>query len=213
MLDYTIYTKRLRKKTGEGKVRAGESVETGWMGLTFRLLKYLPHATQNFKPMEVARSGDDIQSAIQVEFNGKPFWMMLNSNLKFFTDSQVYYFGYVNRAIKLDFDIALKDFQVGRYQGTNRAATYASDVFVIGKDREPQGPIHIAMNEPLYHEGFTFYQASFSEDENTGRPTTSVLSVNRDPGRWIKYLGSLMIVLGSILLFYFRGRKRKKASA
>ena len=59
------------------------------------------------------------------------------------------------------------------------------------------------MNEPLKHEGFTFYQASFERDES-GKPVTSILSVNHDPGRWVKYLGSFLIVLGSVVLFYFR---------
>jgi hypothetical protein len=59
------------------------------------------------------------------------------------------------------------------------------------------------MNEPLKHKGYTFYQSSFEEDK-MGNPVTSVLTVNYDPGRWLKYIGCLLIVLGSILLFYFK---------
>lgn len=62
------------------------------------------------------------------------------------------------------------------------------------------------MNEPLKHAGFTFYQASFQDDENTGKPIASILSVNQDPGRWWKYMGSLVMTIGTILLFYFRKR-------
>ena len=108
--------------------------------------------------------------------------------------------------------LGLKDFEVGRYQGTRRAASYASDVQVVEKDKSVNGPYHISMNEPLYYKNFTFYQSSFQEDE-MGRPTTSIFSVNRDPGRWIKYLGSLMIVWGSILLFWRKRKRRPKKKA
>jgi cytochrome c biogenesis protein ResB len=64
------------------------------------------------------------------------------------------------------------------------------------------------MNEPLKHNGFTFYQASFQENQ-TGEATTSILSVNKDPGRWIKYLGSFLIVLGTIVMFYFKHYRLK----
>ena len=93
---------------------------------------------------------------------------------------------------------------MGRYQGTKRAASYASWV----KIPQAYDNFHISMNEPLKHGGFTFYQASYEEDE-MGKPTRSILSVNYDPGRPLKYFGSFLIVLGTLLLFYFR-RKRKK---
>jgi cytochrome c biogenesis protein ResB len=65
------------------------------------------------------------------------------------------------------------------------------------------------MNEPLKHGGYTLYQASFQQGP-TGEPIASILSVNYDPGRWIKYLGSLIICLGVIWLFY---QKRRTARA
>ena len=41
------------------------------------------------------------------------------------------------------------------------------------------------------------------------RPTVSIFSVNRDPGRVWKYIGSLLIVLGSIMLFAVKYRKAR----
>ena len=75
----------------------------------------------------------------------------------------------------------------------------------MGKD------VLISMNEPLDYQGYTFYQSSFQEDE-MGKPIASVLSVNYDPGRWIKYIGSLLIVFGAIHLFYRRWKKAKGKS-
>jgi hypothetical protein len=62
------------------------------------------------------------------------------------------------------------------------------------------------MNEPLEKHRFTIYQSSY-EDGNP-RPTTSIFSVNQDPGRSWKYSGSLLIVLGSILLFAEKYRRK-----
>src|SRR5690606_6537855 len=45
-LDYEIYTASKGGKTAEGKIKEGESLETGWMGLKFLLLRYLPQARE-----------------------------------------------------------------------------------------------------------------------------------------------------------------------
>ena len=208
-----MYSERLKKITGTGTVKAGGSFETGWMGLTFRVLKYLPKSREKFHFKKVARANPPATtSAIRFQFKGQTHWMAMNSNIKLFSDSQFYYVSLGHRVIPLDFSLRLKDFEVGRYQGTRRAASYASDVQVVEKDKSVNGPYHISMNEPLYYKNFTFYQSSFQEDE-MGRPTTSIFSVNRDPGRWIKYLGSLMIVWGSILLFWRKRKRRPKKKA
>jgi len=205
VLDYRIYSERLKKMTHSGKIKAGESIETGWMDLKLSILKYLPRSRERFHFTPVKRDVPPVTTAaLRFHFKGQTYWMAMNSSVKLFSDSQFYYVSLGHRILNLDFSIRLKDFEVGRYQGTRRAATYASDVEVLdGKTIE--GPINISMNEPLYYKDITFYQSSFSEDE-TGRAVSSVFSVNRDPGRWIKYIGSLMIVFGSILLFW---RKRR----
>jgi len=110
----------------------------------------------------------------------------------------MYYVTFANRRIDIGFPMTLSKFNIGRYQGTMRAASYESEVDVPGLGRRT-----ISMNEPLKYNGFTFYQASFEQDAQ-GRPVASILSVNHDPGRWVKYLGSLLMVFGSIVLFYFK---------
>jgi cytochrome c biogenesis protein ResB len=175
------------------------------MGLQMRFLKYMPQAKEELHFTRLDRpEGDNTTSALQFEYDGKNYWLALNSNVRVFTDVNVFLFSFANRRVDLGFEIALKDFNVGRYQGTMRAASYASDVEGAGF-----GKAHISMNQPLKHNGFTFYQASFQEDKQTGRATASVLSVNRDPGRPLKYLGSALIVLGTIVMFYFKRYRAK----
>ena len=80
------------------------------------------------------------------------------------------------------------------------------------KVRDGHKEVLISMNNPLKYDGFTFYQASFEQDD-MGNPTASILSVNNDPGRFLKYLGSMLLVLGSIHLFYMKRRKVKVQNA
>lgn len=202
-LDYEIHTARDPKAVKRGRVRPGDTLETGWMGLVFRMLKYLPHAEEqiSFKPTH--QMTPMTTSALRLSYGGQEHWLGFGSRLRLFSDQAVYVIQYRNTHIELDFDIHLKEFKVGRYPGTIRAASYESLVAVPGP-----GDVTISMNEPLKTRGYTFYQASFQEDEQR-RPIASILSVNWDPGRWIKYLGSLLIVFGTIHLFYFKRRVAK----
>lgn len=193
-----------------GMMRAGDSIDTGWMGIQFRLLKYMEKGKEEITFRKIDQPTPISTSAIRVEYTApgakQPTsqWLSLNSVLKLFSDSQAYFVSYANRRVPLDFELRLKKFDIGRYQGTMRAASYQSLVEVTGDG--PASEHLISMNEPLQHGGFTFYQASFESDPATGKPIASVLSVNRDPGRSLKYFGSLLIVLGTLHLFYLKRR-------
>ncbi len=197
-LDYVIYNKdnSLRKK---GQVKQSETVETGWMGLKFRLLRYLPHSAEVVHYVKAEYNTPATTSAAKFIFNGKEHWIGLNAPLRLYEADKAYIVVYGHRQLDLAFPLTLKKFRVGKYEGTQRAATYESEVQVPGQADD----VVISMNSPLKHSGFTFYQSSFEQNEK-GEPVASVLSVNHDPGRWLKYLGSFLIVFGSILLFYFK---------
>lgn len=205
-IEYQIHTAR-HPNVKKGIAAAGDTIETGWMGLQFRLLKYMPRAKEDVSYRRMEKPTEITTSAIKVEYREpgtqkiKTQWMGLNSLLKLFSEGQMYVVSYMNRRLPMGFEMRLKEFKVGRYQGTMRAASYESLV-----DVPELGERLISMNEPLKHAGFTFYQASFQSDPATGQPVASVLSVNHDPGRGLKYLGSLLIVLGAIHLFYMKRR-------
>lgn len=200
---YAIYNKdgALAKK---GTLREGEILPTGWMGLELKVLRFLPKASFAWDFKEASKSSELTNAAIRISFQGKEHWLQLDDVLKLFTEKAVYVITYGHRRIDIGFDVRLKEFQIGRYPGTMRAAAYESRVEVPGL-----GESTISMNEPLKHRGLTLYQASF-QDGPDGTPVASVLSVNYDPGRWLKYLGSLIISIGVIVLFYDR---RKAARA
>ncbi len=205
-IEYEVYTASKKGNVKKGILRVGDTVETGWMGLVLRVLKYMPHAKQQVTYQQTDAMTPLTTSAILVDYNGTEQWIGLNSMLKLFSDQAVFVVQYANRRLQLGYDIALKKFEIGHYPGTMQPSSYSSQVEVSQHGEHPAENHLISMNEPMKYNGFTFYQSSFDEDEQ-GRPMASVLSVNYDPGRWIKYLGSLFVVAGIIHLFYMRKKR------
>ena len=128
---------------------------------------------------------------------------------------------------QLGFSLKLDDFDVGFDPGTEQASRFVSQVRLIDEDRGILDQPHtIAMNEPLSHRGYTFYQSSYNRhrDPQTLRETgqfQSVFQVATDPGRSIKYAGCALVVLGAFVQFYMRAglftdggkRERERAEA
>ncbi len=199
-VDYEVHYRDTAKKIKKGQMKVGDVIDTGWMGLQFRLLNFYPKAVVSTHFTALDRPTPLTTQAVEVDFNGKKHWLGLNGVLKLFNDKGAYILTYGNKQLNMGFEMTLKNFEVGRYQGTMRASSYKSLVEVPGL-----GEREISMNEPLKHNGYTFYQASFQEDPNTGKPTASIISVNYDPGRILKYLGTALIVLGALLMFYLGG--------
>ena len=205
-VEYEVYTARDPKHVKKGILHVGDTIETGWMGLVLRVLKYLPHAKQQVSYIKTDAMTPLTTSAVLIDYNGNQQWVGVNSMLKLFSDQAVFVVQYANRRLPLGYDIALKKFEIGHYPGTMQPSSYSSQVEINQHGTHPAEQHLISMNEPMKYNGFTFYQSSFDEDEQ-GRPMASVLSVNFDPGRWIKYLGSLFIVSGIIHLFYMRKKR------
>ena len=195
----TIIYKLVRgfKIRKSGTIRKGHKIDTGWMDLQFQLLDFYPSEKKyNWTPLEYPQ--ENSTSIIQVNFFNQQKWMPLNSFLSFYSKDTVYTAGYMNQRKNIGTQIQLLRFDVEKYQGSSKAKEYKSIVRVGGQKK-----VVISMNEPLKHNGWTFYQSGFEENES-GVVQASILAVNKDPGRWIKYLGSFLIVFGIFGLFYFR---------
>lgn len=197
-LKYVVFQKDQQKPLKSGTVKEGEAFDPGFkMALQFRVLRYLPHALEDWDLKPSEHPTPLTTSAVKIHFEGKDHWVLLNDMTKLFTNNAVYLLTYGNRRVDIGFSLDLVNFEVSRYQGTMRAMAYESVV------RTPDGAQHtISMNEPLKYKGLTIYQASFQEEN--GRPVASIFSVNQDPGRFLKYLGSLIISLGIVLLMWFK---------
>lgn len=204
-IHWVVYRKDADEPFAKGVTEEGGKVQTGWMGLELRILRYLPKAREEWDFDEIDHPTPLTTSAVKVRFLGKEHWLLLDDTLRLFTQTTAYMVSYLHRRIDLGFPIALKSFEMVPYEGTSKAKEYRSHVQLPGAPEEV-----ISMNEPAKYQGLTIYQASFQNDES-GKPVASVFSVNSDPGRVWKYLGALIISVGIIWLFY--SRRRPKAAA
>ncbi|MEK2688440.1 cytochrome c biogenesis protein ResB [Bdellovibrio sp. GT3] len=201
---YSFYQKNQADPTAKGELVEGDKVHTPWMGLEFRMLRYFPKAELKWDLQKLDHPTPQSTAALLVRQGGHENWLFLNDYLKIFTESHVYLLSYRNRQVDLGFPLELKEFRKTKYPGSSKAMAYESTVgYADGKD------VVISMNEPLQYEGFSIYQAGFDPLPNSSQ-FASILSVNRDPGRPLKYLGSLIMTLGILLLFYFRKQYRQK---
>jgi hypothetical protein len=125
----------------------------------------------------------------------------------------------------LGFQLKLDDFDTEFEPGTEQPTHFTSQVRLTDtaagiKDK----PYTISMNNPLDHNGYTFYQINYSRvrDPHTGNFTgqfQSIFQVATNPGRPIIYGGCALVVLGTFLQFYMRagvftdGGKRERERA
>ncbi len=107
--------------------------------------------------------------------------------------------------------IRLNEFTHDRYPGTDIPHNFSSDVDIIDVESGTARSTLIYMNNPLRFADYTFYQASFANND-----TSSMFQVVRNPGRWIPYIATAVITLGLALQFgigllRFAGRMRNRS--
>jgi len=81
-------------------------------------------------------------------------------------------------------------------------ASFESDVILKDDSTGSRREVNISMNRPLQHRGFRVFQSGYQQPE--GGPEISIFSVAKDPGIPLKYAGSIILVLGTLLMFYTR---------
>ena len=113
-------------------------------------------------------------------------------------------FGSVSRI--LPFSLALEDFILERYPGSDSPSSFESLVRLEDQERSLTTSHRIYMNHILTYRGYRFYQSSYDTDEKG-----TVLSVNKDSlGTSVTYTGYFLLFLGILLsLFNPNSRFRK----
>jgi len=182
-----------------GRIKLRSPLDLGWMDFRFVLEEFHPSALPRAEYFELPkdRPAAEAFEVVELGFGSQTLWLELGAAGQIPLGDALYYLQYTKRQVDFGFDVKLKDFNIGYYEGTTRPKTYSSEVEVGGAGHT------ISMNEPLFYGGYRFYQASYEADEN-GVPRYSVFSVNLDPGRFLKYFGCLMMVLGIVSMFYFK---------
>ncbi|MDZ4677074.1 MAG: cytochrome c biogenesis protein ResB [Oligoflexia bacterium] len=203
-LRYTIYSMRQVKPVASGIVEPGKDYDTGWMNLKFKVEKYFPSAEVDAGFVDAERGNENHTQAIEAQIGNKKSWFELGNPHEIKGAQTKYWVNFTHRKFNLGFQLNLKKFKLATYGGSHLPMSYESTVLVDSKQE-----IVISMNEPLHNKDFTLYQSSYELNER-GEPTVSVFSVNYDPGRRIKYLGSICICLGIMIMFYWKPRWTRK---
>jgi ResB-like family len=108
----------------------------------------------------------------------------------------------------LPFALKLTEFTRTVHTGTDIPASYESEAELIEEGQSR--PVRIYMNNPLRHAGYTFFQASFSQEQSGAERSTFAVVTN--PGRLLPYISSLTVFGGLLLHFLviFAGYARKQ---
>lgn len=204
------YDKDSEQWTGDD-LKIGSKVDLPWMGFELTLsdhrISEVPALVPE-KTIPIQQNSQLIKGtvrALELEVEGQKFWVTNDRPMKLLINGQPVAFYLTKRTLTLPFEFVLTKFNMDKDPGTSNPASYESFVKLFTED----GPSdhHIFMNNPLKHERFTFYQASYSQDQNGNYSST--LSANYDPGRFFKYLGSLLLFIGSVA-HYLLNKKRYK---
>lgn len=182
----------------------GENMQTPWMGMQVFVGSIIRGSQSAVvaRPIELEKKSNLPPSAIElnVDSSQPSVWLSEGEEKEILVNNKKIHVFYGRENLALPFEIHLQKFSKIDYPGTETPMSYESLVKVNGRGES----IKISMNEPLKTDGFTVYQASYSLPPNA--PPISVFSVNKDPGRFWKYLGSVILSLGVIIYTLMKSR-------
>ena len=212
-LSYELSSRKMGLSSG--KLELNKPLPTGWADWTLVADQYLPLAEERFDAhpadpasrgmhaegilVKAARAGTDVEQ-----------WVPLGWQVSVPTEPTPLLIGYGNKQIPLPIGLTLKDFQVDWNEGTDTPAGFKSTLDVVDKETGDVTTGQCWMNHPMSVPdtwwntltGLTFKlsQASW----NPQNLSQSSIQILRDPGWSLKWIGSLVIVIGIFSLFYLR---------
>ena len=137
-----------------------------------------------------------------LEYDGKTkdvFVQKGDEGREFDIDGRKFYLSWSAKKYTLPFFVELKDFIIDRYPGSNSPSGYKS-VVRVGENLDGEAKnsaileYEIYMNHVLDYKGFRFFQESYDLDERG-----TILSINKDPGKFPTYFGYFLLSLGLVL--------------
>ena len=108
-----------------------------------------------------------------------------------------------NQEITLPFVVHLKAFELTRYYGSRAPSEYASEVHIVDGDKQLDAII--SMNNTLTYKGYKFFQTFYDPDEKG-----TILSVTKDPGMEVTYIGYALLFLGLLMNFFDKKSRFRK---
>ena len=194
------------------EVTPGEPLTTDWKGISLEVAEYIPKAEKElvFTPLPNISEQDGAVSAVRLAISGggekHVVWLRLGTPETVKLNGEPYLVAYTMKRIPLGFKLKLVNFVKADYPGTRNPASFSSDVVLTDAMQGVTEEAHISMNEPLDYRGFKIYQSGYIQ--GVGEPDVSIFAVSRNPGIWLTYLGSLVMVLGIVVMIIARKQVR-----
>lgn len=193
----------------QGEVVINQPIDTTWGGVMLSVTQLYLQARLSQEIEDAGNSGKAphnnplVKLRLEHQGNSVSDFVSFNrpKNLRVGEKSVMVEFG--QRRVPVGFEIELIDFRAPRYPGTNKPSRFESDVIMRDPTKDIEREQMVFMNNPLYHNGYAVYQASYIEGQN-GQPDISIFSVAKAPGTIIIYIGSIVMVLGMIIFYMSR---------
>jgi hypothetical protein len=199
----------------EGVVEAGRPLLTGWPAMGVTVDRFLPRArlARTVRPETPPAKDERRQPAVRLRLEGPggrstPEWVLWGERVRVDYGGEAASLAYRSPEAALPFRVTLLRFSNEPYPGSRMASTFESTVRVEDPEKGTFETL-ISMNHPLHHRGYIFFQSSFVE----GRPMMSIFSVARAPGLPLVYLGTTLIGIGIVWMFYIKPWLAKRQAA
>ena len=204
---------RVSKDGGEvdvRKVEFGTPVDTPWPGLSFAVLRRFEHARLDHSVEAVEPVRETRMPAILVKVDtsggGEEMWLRKHEPRTTTVDGVAYKMTYGSKVVPLGFTVTLDDFKLGRYPGEQTPRSFESHITITDPTRGGSQSRVIGMNHPTDYGGYTFYQSSYRQERGT---EVSFLSVSRDYGTPIVFVGYIALMVGMLVTLCTRLTQRK----
>jgi hypothetical protein len=223
--DGVITYQLVSRKNGKssGKIDINKPLATGWADWQLTVDKTMAHAApwMDFTPVkfeQTSTSSADLPDGVRVRIqqNGKMFdqWAPAGWQIRAPTSPNETMIAYGWKIVPLPIALELLDFEVKRNEGSDSPAGFKSTLRVSTADGDTATGA-CWMNNPFSYPGawwhtwtgFTYKisQASWNP-ENLGQSTVQIL---RDPGWLLKWIGSLLTVVGVFMMFYLQPYRKQ----
>jgi hypothetical protein len=221
-ITYDLLSRKLGHSTG--KLNLNQPLATGWADWQVAVDQFLPRAEQwmDFHPATSSAAAatelsDGVRVRIQQGAQVFEQWVPAGWQISVPTSPAEVQVAYGWQQIPLPIGLELIEFEVKRNEGIDSPAGFKSTVRVTNAEGE-NATGQCWMNNPFSFPGawwrswtgltYKMSQASWNP-ENLAQSTIQIL---RDPGWLLKWIGSLLIVIGIFLMFYVRGFRKPTAA-
>jgi hypothetical protein len=229
-ISYELASRKNGKSSGT--IELNKPLPTGWADWQLTIDKTIPHASSSmdFNPLnpETAPATADLPDGVRlrIEQDGETFerwapagWQITipirqrtgSSGRTSFNEIMVAY-GW--KTVSLPIGLELLNFEVKRNEGSDSPAGFKSTLQIVTADGETATGA-CWMNHPFSYPGtwwrtwtgltYKISQASWNP-ENLGQSTVQIL---RDPGWLLKWIGSLLVVIGVFMMFYLQPYRKQ----